>query len=237
MATTSLQQLAGLEQNIGSADWSRWTRNRYVFYDYVQLPPTGTTDLQFFSVPYGQNDPTTNTLKTLEQTNCPEQRSFGRVNYLISQIRTHIRVVPKTRQVAGISGQASVIYNEYGALMNVLHDLSLQGTLIITLGQKEYFDINQPFLSCPPGFGANILQFGSNTGGTATQSLWFQQQNRPDAVYRVKPEQLVEAGQTFIIHIAFDNGLTPVLTNLVNSATPKVEIGVIFDGYILRPVQ
>lgn len=237
MAVSSLQSLANLEQNIGSADWSRWTRNRFVFYDYVQMPPAGTNEMQFFAVPYGQNDPTTGTLKTLEQSNCPEQRSFGRVNYLISQIRTHIRVLPKPRQITGIGDQANTIYGLMGPLMNALHNLSRQGTLVITLGQKEYFDINQPFLSCPPGFGPSIYQFGANTGGTATQALWFTQDNQPNSVYRIKPEQLVEAGQTFVVKLIFDNANTPVLTNLVNSATPKVEIGIIFDGYILRPVQ
>lgn len=237
MATTSLQQLANLEQNIGSADWSRWTRNRFVFYDYVRLNPAGTNDIQFFSAPYGTNDPIGGNLKTLEQTNCPEQRSFGRVNYLISQIRTHIRVVPKPRQPTGINNQTNTIFGLYTPLMNVLNDLSLQGTLVITIGQKEYFDINQPFLTCPPGFGPSIYQMGSGTGSTVTQALWFHQENRVDHVYRIKPEQLIEAGQTFIAHMVFDNANTPVLTSLVNSTTPLVEVGLIFDGYILRPVQ
>jgi hypothetical protein len=202
----------------------------------VQYPTAGAAEIQFFTVPYGSNDPVTATLKTLEQTNMNESRSFGTNNFMITQIRTHIRIVPKTRQVGGISGQASVISKEYTALANVLCDLCNMGTLVISLGQKEFFDISQPFITCTPGFGIIIDTHGANTGA-ATQAFWFQQDPLPMSVYRVTPEQLVEAGQTFTTKIAFDNANCPALTNLVNGASPKVEIGIIFDGYVLRPVQ
>lgn len=236
MANASLQALAQFEQQIGSADWSRWTKNRFCYYDYIRYPAAGATELQFFTVPYGSLDPVSATTKTLEQTNMNESRSFGRVNYLISEIRTHIRVIPKPRQPTGINNQASIIFNQMGALMNVLADLAHQGTLLITIGQKEYFDINQPFIVAPPGIGPVILQHAENTGGT-TQGSWFVQDNSNAHVYRVKPEQMVEAGQTFVTKITFDNAASPSITNLVNGTTPAVEIGVIFEGYVLRPVQ
>lgn len=53
----------------------------------------------------------------------------------------------------------------------------------------------------------------------------------------VQPPQLIEPGQTFSAKIAFDNANCPALTNLVNGVTPLVEVGLIFDGYILRPMQ
>ena len=236
MADASLNALAQFEQQIGSADWSRWSKNRYCFYDYAQYPPAGTTEMQFFTVPYGALDPVTSTVKTLEQTNMNESRSFGRVNYLICEIRTHIRIVPKPRQVTAINSLTAAIYKDYTALNNVLEDLAHMGTLIIYIGSKEYFDINQPFISAPPGFGPQIEHHAANTGG-ATQAFWFQQSPCHRDIYRIKPEQLVEAGQTFVTKITFDNAASPAITNLVNGATPKVEIGIIFDGYILRPIQ
>lgn len=237
MSNPSLEELAQMESQVGSADWSRWTKNRFCYYDYAQLPPAGTNELQLFTVPYGSADPVTTTTKTLEQTNMNESRSFGRVNFLISQIRTHIRVTPKNRQASGISDQTTTIVALYTPLMNALLNLSFMGTLVINIGQKEYFDIPQPFITAPPGFGPTILQHGSVLAGAQTQGMWFVQDNNPDSVYRVKPEQLIEAGQTFNVKIAFDNANSPALTTLVNSTTPKVEIGVIFDGYVLRPVQ
>jgi hypothetical protein len=233
----ALHSLVDLETSVGSADWSRWTKNRFQYYDYVRMPPAGTNELQFFTIPYGAADPVTTVVKTLEDTNCNESRSFGRVNFLVSEIRTHIRVDPKARQITGISNQTNAITSLYAPLMNVLaSQLVHAGVLVIQLGQKEYWDINQPFIACPPGFGPDILTYGS-ANGTATQGLWFQQGSRPEETYRVKPEQLIEAGQTFVVKITFPHANTPTLTNLVNSVTPKVSIGVIFDGYILRPMQ
>lgn len=237
MPNPSLQQLAQLESSVGSADWSRWSKNRFCYYDYVVYPTAGAAEIQFFTVPYGQADPTTSTVKTLEQTNMNESRSFGRVNYLINQIRTHIRVMPKARQPANISDQTNTIVSLYGPLMNMLMNLSNMGVLVMNIGQKEYFDIPQPFITAPPGMGPTILQHGAATGNSATQGLWFVQDNNPNEIYRVKPEQMIEAGQTFNLKIAFDNANSPAVTNLVNATSPRIEIGVIFDGYVLRPLQ
>lgn len=230
--------LANLASAVGSANWSQYTQNRYTFFDYVDYPTAGTTEIQFFSQPRGSID-TYNSLKvkTLEQTNAPESRAFGRTPFLINNIRTHIRPKTKDRQPAGVS-QTDTIVNRYVLFMNALNNLARQGTLLIDIGSKNYFDINQPFITAPPGFGPLIYQFGSATGNSGSQGLWFQQCPDPAAIYTVDPPQLVEAGQTFDARIVFDNGASPALTNLVNgNATPQVEIGLIFDGYIYRAMQ
>lgn len=229
-----------LQQTAGSADWSRWTQNRWSFYDYVQLNPLGDTQLQFFNAPLGSNDPNINTIvKTYEQTNLNEVRSFGRLNFLLKQIRTHIRILPKVRQVGGIAALASSVYNDYTALSNYLLAFAQTGVLLITIGQKEYFDIPQPFITAPPGFGLDIYRNAGNTAANASAATWFQHAAKAENIYSVSPEQLIEAGQTFNVKIAFDNANYPALTNLMTGGTltPKVEVGVIFDGFVLRPVQ
>lgn len=235
--STLAPSIAALERTAGSADWSRWTQNRWTYYDYVRLNPIGTNSINFFNVPLGQNDPVSNTAKSMEQTNLTEVRSFGRVNYLIKSIRTHIRIMPKTRQPAGISGDADYLASgAQNPLAYAMEQLSRQGVLIISLGQKEYMDIPQPFINCPPAFGLDIQQVPAS--GINIQGAWFQQDNCPSGVYTVKPEQLVEAGQTIQASMVFENANTPVLTNLIGGATtPVVEIGLILDGFILRPVQ
>jgi hypothetical protein len=235
MASASIQALSTAEQSVGSADWSRWSQNRFCFYDYIQYPGA-TNEWSFFTVPYGSLDPATSTVKTLEDTNMNESRSFGRVSFVVRQIRTHIRVVPKKRQATGISDQTTTVVNLYTPLMNVLANLQRMGTLVMSIGQKEYFDINQPFITCPPGFNPRILQHAEATGGV-TQSMWFQQSGCPSDIYHVTPEQMIEAGQTFVTKIIFDKDLPPALTTLVNSTTPKVQIGILLDGYVLRPIQ
>jgi len=234
----SIATLQNMQNTVGSADWSRWTNNRFVFYDYVEYPPAGGTEIQFFTQPLGSIDTyVTTKQKTLEQANFPESRSFGRVGFRVRQIRTHIRVLPKARQPAGISDQTNTIVNLYTPLMNRLADIVHQGVLLINIGQKEFWDLAQPFITCPPGFGPSIYSHGSLTTNTASQGLWFQQDPYPCSVYNVNPEQLIEAGQTFSARITFDNANAPSLANLVNATTPRVEIGLMFEGYVLRPVQ
>jgi hypothetical protein len=237
MNGNALQAIDSMERQIGSADWSRWSKNRYMFYDYVRLSPTTVTEIDFFTVPQGGTDPYVAQLKTLEKTNMNESRSFGRVNFIITQIRTHIRLLPKNRQATAVAALNSVIYNEYGSTMRALDDLSNLGTLVMNIGQKEYFDIPQPFITCPPGFNPRIIQHGANTGGSVTCALWWQQDPDIDSVYNVRPEQLVEAGQTFNVKIVFDHTTTPALPIVTGSDVARVEIGVIFDGYIIRPIQ
>jgi len=230
--------LNNLQNTVGSADWSRWTNNRFVFYDYVRLPTAGTNQMQFFSQPLGSNDSYVSTAtKTLEQCNFPEARSFGRVGFRVRQIRTHIRLLPKCRQASGISDQTNTIVSLYTPLMTVLADLVHQGVLLISIGQKEFWDLPMPFITCPPGFGNMMFSHGAHTTNSGSMGMWFQQDPYPGSVYNVNPEQLIEAGQTFNAQIRFDHQNSPVLTTLVNGTTPQVEIGLIFEGYILRPVQ
>lgn len=230
--------LANLQNTVGSADWSRWTNNRFCFYDYVRYPTAGTNQIQFFSQPLGSTDSYVTTVtKTYEQCNFPEARSFGRVGFRVRQIRTHIRVVPKCRQAANISDQTNTIVSLYTPLMNKLADLVHMGVLLINIGQKEFWDLPQPFITCPPGFGNSIFSHGSQTTNSGSQGMWFQQDNAPYSVYNVNPEQLIEAGQTFNAQITFDNANSPAVTSLVNGTTPQIEIGLIFEGYVLRPVQ
>jgi hypothetical protein len=232
------QGLGTLSNTVGSADWSRWTNNRFAFYDYVDLPPAGTNEIQFFAAPQGSTDTYNSAkVKTLEQTNMPEARSFGRVGFRVRQIRTHIRIKTKNRQPTGISDQANTIVSLYTPLMNTLANLVHMGVLLINIGQKEFWDIPQPFITLPPGFGNTIFSYGSQTTNSGSQGLWFQQCSLPSAVYQVNPEQLIEAGQTFSTRITFDNANSPALTTLVNGTTPQVEIGIIFEGYVLRPMQ
>lgn len=227
-----------LQQSYGSADWSQWQKIRWTFYDYVSLKAAGDSQLTFFQLPVGQvdtNGPVNHT-KTLEDTNMYQTANFGQVNFIIRQIRTHIRVYPKQRQASGISGQASVISFQYSALMNVLIDLQNQGVLVMNIGSKEYFDIPQPFITCPPGFGPDLDMHGANTGGT-TQAFWTQQDESDQDVYVMDPQQLIEQTQTFQCTMQFANANYPATTTLVNSTSPLVQVGVLFDGYLLRPRQ
>jgi len=230
-------QLAALQAKMGSADFSRWTRRRYTYFDYVQMPPAGASEISFFAVPNGAADTyVTSIIKGDEQTNSSKAGQFDKGHFLINNIRLHIRPFTKGRQVSGISGQASAIGYEYRAMSQLLFRLAGQGVWTFQVGSKELYDVPQPFLSMPPGFGIDIHQVSANTGA-AGWGAWFQMDTDPVQVYRQDPEQLIEMGQTFKTKVLFPNANSPVFTNTVNSATPKVEIGLIFDGMLISPVQ
>ncbi len=239
----AVAQIAQLQAQSGSADWSRWTQNRWTFYDYAMLAPAGGSKLQFFNIPLGQPDPNVTTyVKSYEDTNLNEVRSFGRINFLLKQIRVHIRILPLARQSAGIRAVGTSLYDaaNYALLTDYLLTFSRLGVLLITIGQKEYVDIDQPCITCPPGFGLDIIQHAGNSVATVdSRARWFQQDNCPGSIYTMQPEQLIEAGQNFQTNISYDNANYGALTNLMTggTTTPLVQVGVLFDGFVLRPVQ
>lgn len=222
-----------LQSRIGSADWSRWQMQRWSYYDYIRYPLAGATQLTFFSNALGSTDANSGLSKTLEQTNVPKSRTFGQVYFVIAQIRTDIHVLPFKRQVSAITTDADVLFSTYKGLHKLLMDLNGQGVLNLKIGQKDYFDVNKPFQFCPPGFGPKI----DNWAASVDNCYKFQQSTCPSDVFQITPPQMIEPEQTFELTIDFPNGTSPNLSSSVNSANPAVDIGVIFDGYVARPVQ
>jgi len=230
----SAEVLKTLQNRIGSADWSKWQTHRWQFFDYVRYPVAGTGQLSFFVNPLGSTDPVSLLSKSLEETNIPKARSFGQVYFVVQQIRTHVDVLPKGRQAAGISDQSNVIGNLMTAAVPDLEQLIHQGVLQFNIGQKEYYDIDQPFVNAPPGFGVHIVQHASFA--RSSPALWFKQSHDQGNVYTVTPPQLIEPEQVVEININFPNANSPAIAQ-VNSTDLKVNIGVILDGYIARPAQ
>jgi hypothetical protein len=233
----SQEILAGLQKKLGSADFSKWRVFRWKWYDYVRYPVAGTNRLTFFSIPLGGTDPNSSAAKTLEDTNMNQSGNFGQVFYIVNAIQTHVSVAPLSRQVSTISGDANVIYSEYTGLMDQLLNLSRQGVFQMTIGQKLYYNFQQPFTYAPPGMGLDIRQHGSATSSTTYQSRWFQQSPWERDVKYLAPAQMIEPNQNFEVAITFPFQSSPNLTGTVLSVNPSVNIGVQFDGIIARPVQ
>lgn len=234
MANQSTQIISQLQNRIGSANWQNWQTHRWQFYDYVRYNVAGVSQLQFFVNPQGAADPVSTNGKSLEETNCPKARSFGQVYFVIQQIRTHIDLLPKSRQATGIKDQNNLIGNLWSPTMKTLERLSHQGVLNIKIGQKDYYDIDQPFINCPPGFGPQITQHASYAN--TSPSVWFLQSDRLGDVYNVTPPQMIEPEQTIDLTIDFPNANSPAIAQ-VNSTDVRLNIGVILDGYIARPAQ
>lgn len=236
--TREVELIRQLQKRIGSANWANWQMSRWCFYDYVRYTAAGVSQLDFFAVSLGQTDPVSTLAKTLEQTNITKTRSFGQVYFILQQIRTHIHLLPKQRQHADWIADTNVTLREARGYYVAMYDILNQGVLNIKIGQKDYFDIPQPFRLCPPGFGIDMQQLAV-AGGVAgsADNIWWQQSENPKDVYNVTPPQMIEPEQTIEVKINFDNANSPSIASSVLSVDPRVDIGVIFEGYIVRPTQ
>lgn len=230
-----------LQQKIGSANWNNWQMTRWCYFDYVRYTAAGVTELNFFANPVGSVDPVSTLTKTHEQTNITKTRTFGQVYFVIQQIRTHVFLLPKGRQNATVIADADAITTTYRGVMTKIYDLLNAGVLQIKLGQKDYFDIPQPFRLCPPGFGVDIQSMahgdGAQTAGT-NNMVWIAQDNQLNEVYNVTPPQMVEPEQNVEARITFDDATSPnVATSMAGGSAAAIDIGLIFDGYVIRPSQ
>lgn len=227
--------LQSLVQKIGSADWQNWQIVRYTFYDSVRLVVAGTNNITLFTNPIGSTDPISTLQKTLEDTNLTKAGSFGQQYYIISQIRTKVLTLAKARQPAGISDNTGTIWGNLTGMASALYDLLQDGVFLMSIGQKQYYTVAQPFKAMPPGIGPEVTQWASNA--LLSESKMVFQDNDEKNVYAITPAQMVEPDQTFQVSIQFPNANTPAFTNLVNSASPAINIMVMFDGYAVRPAQ
>lgn len=222
-----------LTQRLGSADWSKWQIQRWSYFDYVRYPVLGTNQLSFFANALGATDPASGLSKTQEDTNMPKARTFGQQYYIIRQIRTHINILPKNRQQATVAAEADYT-GVWAAAAQWLEQLAGLGVLLVKIGQKDYFNIEQPFKFCPPGFGVdNVIPMG-----VATAINYYNQQSHLNQdVYALTPPQLIEPEQSFEANIDFPFANSPATPELETDEGLLVNIGLIFDGYIARPAQ
>lgn len=227
--------IQALQQKFGSADWSKWSMHRWPYWDYARLTVAGINAMSFFVNPRGSTDPVSGLQKTKEQTNMEKSRTFGQVYYVITRISTHIHVLPLNRQAAGIIADDDCLYSADGMVLIApeLRQLEGMGVLEMEILSKKYAEINQPFLNCPPCMGVEIKQ---HAAFGLTESAWYQQSNVCQDAKGFTPPQLIEPDQTFDLRINFPNGNTPAIPQ-VESANVAIDIGMILDGYILRPAQ
>lgn len=235
--TNSQKVLQAIAGRFGTQDPNQLQIQRWQYWDYIRLAPLGTNRLTFFSNPIGSVDPIGGNAKTLEETNV---RRSGELDlpFVIMQVKTVIEILPKQRQPAAIIALADGIIQQLTPVHRVLRNMANLGVLSIDFGQKNTFQIEQPFQKCPPGYGPSIRSIGGTAaaGPAAQESLYYSQSMDPRDVYVVSPPVFVEKGQTFQTVIDFFLINTPAIP-VVAAATPLVQVGIVLDGYVVRPVQ
>jgi hypothetical protein len=241
-----------LQKRFGSADFSRYQVVRGQKYDFCRLLAAGTNSVSFFSNPIGATDPGAGAtlFKTLEQTNLVKNASFGQEYFALTQIRTYANFVCQSRQ--GFTTGTNFTYRGYTALvdsaMEKLQTVLNNGVLEISFAQKLYYQIARPFIQCPAGFGIDIQSLASSRTGNAAETQpegtnWLARPDyRATAVYNIDPIQIIEPEIQIQAAINFPNGNTPNFTNTAldtanGTQTPAIELGLIFDGYVIRPSQ
>ena len=241
-----------LQKRFGSADFSRYQVVRGQKYDFCRLLAAGTNSVSFFSNPIGATDPGAGAtlFKTLEQTNLVKNASFGQEYFALTQIRTYANFVCQSRQ--GFTTGTNFTYRGYTALadsaMEKLQTVLNNGVLEISFAQKLYYQIARPFVQCPAGFGIDIQSLASSRTGNAAETQpegtnWLARPDyRATAVYNIDPIQIIEPEIQIQAAINFPNGNTPNFTNTAldtanGTQTPSIELGLIFDGYVIRPSQ
>ena len=241
-----------LQKRFGSADFSRYQVVRGQKYDFCRLLAAGTNSVSFFSNPIGATDPGAGAtlFKTLEQTNLVKNASFGQEYFALTQIRTYANFVCQSRQ--GFTTGTNFTYRGYTALadsaMEKLQSVLNTGVLEISFAQKLYYQIARPFIQCPAGFGIDVQSLASSRTGNAAETQvngtnWLARPDyRATAVYNIDPIQIIEPEIQIQAAINFPNGNTPNFTNTAldtanGAQTPAIELGLIFDGYVIRPSQ
>jgi hypothetical protein len=208
----------------------------------VRLSQTLPTNrIEFFANPLGSTDPVSGLAKTEEETNLNQQRSFGQNFFIITQIRTDLNLLCKARQSQAIATNA-LSYSAYPAFnRDWEHQALFQGVLNIKIGGKDYQLINNPLLTCPPGFGYKYLNIPAQYSlGPLTENKGLvKQKSKGNAVYNLEPVQLIEPQRSFQFSITYPQVDLPSLVGSWYASSvpvePYVNMGLILDGYIARP--
>lgn len=243
--------LDALQRRFGTADFSRYQVIRGQKYDYVRLAPAGTNQVAFFTNPIGANDPVGGTAKTLEDTNSVKSASFGQEYFALTAIRCDARFLPVSRQPGGVATLGTnFVFQGYTSLaqnaMEEFNDLLNRGVLTVSFAQKLYQQLSQPWITAPAGFGLDIQSLGASkpAGSVNKDNYWIQPSTRGEDIFRVDPVQVIEPEIQVEVRIDFPGGInSPVFTNKAvisdgtTTFTPAIQLGVIFDGYVIRPSQ
>jgi hypothetical protein len=237
--TNSQKVIAELQSAYGTIIGGQFEVVRQQYYDTIRLAPAGTNRLTFFANPIGSVDPDSGLQKTLEETNI---RRSGELDerFVATSIKTFVEILPIQRQPAAIIALANAVVQQLTTTHKALFNLHFQGVLSVNFGQKNFIQIEQPFQMCPPGFGPSIKSIASSdltTGTFMPLSQYTRASVDPRDTYALTPVMFIEKGQTFSTNIDFYNANTPTLPVVTGSDKAYVQVGVILDGYVIRPVQ
>lgn len=243
----SVKFLSALQSRFGTANWSIYKPFGQPLYDYCWYPTAAalTVPIQFFSVPLGNADPNAPTAalgrKTEEDTNVTVSSQMASNILWISAVRCHVRLMPKARQNATVAALASYLYRSSSGAQDEIAKLFNFSYLSVKFNQKLSIEIERPFVTAPLAAGVNLRQFASAGDGAgspaATVNAW--QQSNPDIgnLWDTEPGIWLDPGQNIDAQLTFPDNDAPDFSAVIGGQPLYLQVGLIFDGYMIRPLQ
>jgi len=231
----SVLMVNGLQARFGVLDYDEWTViGRKDFWSYQTYPLAGASQLNFFGSNLGLSG------ATLWDTNMEQAGQLGQTHLLIKAIYTDVKVANESP--LGFDGTAS---NADSLGSDFLMGFAQAGVLDFGIASRPFATIPKPFMYMPPGGAPPQLAMAgvsaSTTAGTVT-TIYTTPQPRicqtrdKNAIYRLDPQILLPAAQSFNVTISYPSGLVPVIGTTVITADIPLKVGVCLSGVWLRPV-
>lgn len=234
---SSEEALRDLSNRYGSAVFTSWQTVRKKFYSYVDYPEAGGVSFSFFSSAPGGT-------VTFEESNIPKPGSFGQQHLLLKSVQT--RPTIQTWDLHAWAGtDASTLYSD------LVMGFVQAGVLNVSFNNRQFAQIPKPFMYCPPGDGEALVHTAgidvlTLTEGTPNTLSTFRSPAPYGSVnsrccgnmYVMDPQILIEAEQNIQASIDFPSGAVGVIgTGVTDDASNPLQIGLIFDGILFRPLQ
>lgn len=155
----SEQMLAAMQADYGTERFSlNWQAQDWCYWDQVGVTVAGASELDFFAVPAGQNDPALGILKTGEQTNLGTSRQIGGAEcFIVLSLHFDLVLSPRVRQaVAAVSTQTTFSADQL-LYARWVQAMSQQGVFVWEINKNTWQITAQPFRRFPPGFGLGTV--------------------------------------------------------------------------------
>lgn len=235
--TPSVQVIDAMQGRFGTVDYSQWMVRRGRKYSFVDYVEAGNTSLTFFGDAIGQSG------ATLFDTNMQTAGKISQEHFLVKSISCPWRI--KTWDLTTWAGA-----NNDTLISDMLDGFVNGGVLRFSINTTEYVTLPKPFLYAPDcaasydvysaGLEALTLTEGTpNTLATFVSDLpWAVPNSKRGNLYKLDPMILIAAEQTFSVTIEYPRGAVAVIgTDITDDSTNPLQVGVILDGELLRPLQ
>lgn len=227
----SEQMLAAIQADYGTSRFNlNWQSQDWCYWDQVGISTAGVSELNFFAVAAGGNDPNLGVRKTTEQTNLTTSNQIGGAEcFIVLSLHLDLVLSPRVRQVvSAVSTQTSFSADQlnYARWINAMVN---QGVFVWEINKNTWQIITQPFRRMPPGFGLGTVlppaigdtdgtPAAINGGANAYAALSQYAQYGLGDIFSLDQPIFLAPTTPFDFTIEFPQANSTALTNMFNGA-------------------